>query len=181
MALFGLPELFLYGYNDVRQFLKRVQMEKIGPWLRWAFIYIFYPIIILAVFVILVTTIVILVKDATDEKGLIRRLTGAVLPVVILVFFVLSDQYDEPLRRSLLLIPIYAHFIVGAMIGIIMIEIGRALWNTTSDAGAASFILFLSLVGVFMVYSFMQGFLGTLNYFLLSTIVAGGLDLIFRD
>jgi hypothetical protein len=156
-------------------------MEKIAYWLRWTFTFIFYPTIILATFVTLIITIVAMVRDATDDKGFLRRLIGALLPVVVLVFFVLFDRFDDPVRQSLMSVPSYVHFLVGAVVGILMMEVGRVLWNTTSDAGAAVFVMFLSLIGVFMFYSFMQGFLGTLNYFLLTTIVMGGLDFIFRD
>jgi hypothetical protein len=155
------------------------KMEHVAYWLKWFFTNVGYPLIILAVVLTLIGTIVAMVRDATDDKGSLQRLIGACLPVIVLIFFIFFD--NGPLRQALLSVPIYLHFIAGAVIGIVLIEAGRALWNTTSDAGASIFILFLSLMGVFILYSFMQGFLGTLNYFLVSAIVMGGLDFMVRD
>jgi hypothetical protein len=154
-------------------------MEHVAFWLKWFFTNVGYPLVILAVLVTVIVTIVVMVRDANDDKGTLQRLTGACLPVVVLVFFIFFD--NGPLRQALLAVPIYLHFIAGAVVGIVLIEVGRALWNTTNDAGASIFILFLSLMVVFILYSFMQGFLGTLNYFLVSTIVLGGLDFMIRD
>ena len=61
-----------------------------------------------------------------------------------------------------------------------MIECGKIASKTSYDAGAAIYALFASTIGSFLLYCFMKGALGSLNNFLLSFLVAGGLYIIFH-
>ncbi len=154
-------------------------MEKVSYVLRWIFTYLLYPGLVLTIFGCIVATLVGIVAGGKG-LGVVRRLTGALLPVAILIFVVIfSDANNEPITRFILWLPVLAHLVIGAVIGIAIVEIGRAISDT--DVESSAYALFLSSLGVFVLYSIMQGILGHLNYFLFGLVVMGGLDVIFRD
>ena len=77
-------------------------METVSEVLRWIFTYIFYPIVVIGIFIYVVGVIVYLVSEA---KGLsvVRRITAAVLPLLFLIFVVLStDKNSEWVRQFFL-------------------------------------------------------------------------------
>ena len=155
-------------------------MDTISYILKSIFTYLFYPAIVLGVFASIVLAVMSIVSEG-KERGFIRRLTGALLPVILLVFVIIAiDTKDDPITQFLRWIPVFFHLIIGVVIGVAAVEISRYI-DDKEDTAASIYALFLSSIGVFMLYSIMQGFLGSLNYFLFGAVVAAGLDVIFRD
>jgi hypothetical protein len=156
-------------------------MDAISNILKGLFTFLLYPLLIIGLFGFIAIFIAMIVSEASRLYSRVRRLTGAFLPVVILIFIVLvSDQEREPIKIFLLSIPVTIHLAIGSVAGLAIVELGRHLMKLSDDTGPSVYALFLSSVGVFMLYSIMQGILGSLNYFLFGLAVVGGLDVIFR-
>jgi len=156
-------------------------VKAISDILKGLFTFVLYPLLIIGLFGFIAILIIQIVSEANGLYSRMRRLTGAFLPVVILIFIVLvSDQENEPIKTFLLSIPVAIHLSAGAVAGLATVELGRRLMRLSDDTGPSVYCLFLSSVGVFILYSIMQGILGSLNYFLFGLAVVGGLDVIFR-
>ena len=69
---------------------------------------------------------------------------------------------------------------LGAIIGIALVEFGRHLIRLDNEIGPSVYALFLSSVGVFILYSIMQGILASLHFFLFGMLLIGGLDIVFK-
>jgi hypothetical protein len=156
-------------------------MELISDLLRGLFSYALYPLLVIALLAIIVNYVYRIVADGRDVYSRIRRTTGALLPVVVLIFLVLiSRQEDDPAKLFLLGVPTFFFFIFGALLGLMLVEVGRKLMASGDDRGPAIYSLFLSFAGVFIIYSLMRSIFGKLNYFLFGLAVAAGLVVIFR-
>jgi hypothetical protein len=147
---------------------------------RWVFTQLLYPLIIIGVFLLIIGFIFRIV-DQGRGSGRVRRATGAVLPLIFLVFvLMLVEQANEPVQRFLSSTnPLY-HWVAGAIIGVFLLELGIRLQKSDFEIGPALYTLFLSFVSMFILYSAMQRFLAQLNYFLISLIGTSGLYIIFR-
>lgn len=154
--------------------------EMIAFLLRWVFTYIFYPVIVICMFLSVWGHIIYIISEGND-LGRFRRSVGALLPLVFLIFS-LTTYSDSNILLSQYLqsIPIYLHVLAGAILGVGIIELGRIASKTDSDAGAAIYALFSSSIGTFLLYCFMKDALSSLNNFLLTALMSGGLYVIFR-
>ncbi|HVS82993.1 MAG TPA: hypothetical protein VHE60_14795 [Pyrinomonadaceae bacterium] len=157
-------------------------MDQVKEVLRAVFTYVLYPVMVLAIFFFIIAFIVNIVSQGKNLSGRVRRLTGAFLPLMILIFVVLlpGEKGEEPIRAFLLWFPKIVHLLVGAVVGFALIEVGRILMRDDDDTGPSVYALFLSFAGVFMIYSIMQNILGSLNYFLFGMIVVAGVVVIFK-
>jgi hypothetical protein len=155
-------------------------MQAISEVLRWVFTYIFYPIVVIGIFIYVVGVIVFLVNEARGLSA-VRRMTAAVLPLLFLIFVVLStDESSKSVREFFLSINPIALLALGAVVGIAMVELGRRLLRSDTEIGPSVYALFLSSVGVFILYSIMQGILASLHFFLFGMLLVGGLDIVFK-
>lgn len=153
--------------------------EKTGSGLKWFFTVLVYPAIVVGVFILLVLSIFYVTSNGSGF-GYIRRFTGALLPVLLLTFILLQgDKGEDPIKSFLLNRNPFIYVFSGILIGILLVEFGKRLIRTDDDRWGAIYNLFLSLMVVFLLYSYMKGFLDSLIYFLFSMIMAGGLDIIF--
>ena len=129
-------------------------MSTISDILRGFFTFFLYPLLIIGLFGFIAIFIVRIVSEANRLYSRVRRLTGAFLPIVILIFIVLvSDQEKEPVKTFLLSIPVVIHLSIGAVAGLAIVELGRHLMKLSDDTGPSVYSLFLSSVGVFILYS----------------------------
>ena len=70
--------------------------------------------------------------------------------------------------------------ILGAVVGIVIMELGKLLMSSGGDGAAALYSLFVSGFGAFIVWMAMQGFLQSVRFALLGLVTAGALHVIFR-
>jgi len=148
--------------------------------LRWVFADLVYPTLLVAAFVYIVATTVRVVLGARGD-GLLRRLMGAVLPFVALVYVVVARQIGDETRAGLLpSLGGLAWFGIGGAIGLLLLEASRPLLSTNSDVGPSLYALFLSTVACFMLYCQMIEAVDSTQTFPLGMIVCGGLDVMFR-
>lgn len=155
-------------------------MDAVSEGLRWIFRYLFYPAILVWVFAYLVILIGLIVIRA-DGDGRVRRLTAAVLPLVTLVFILIPvTEPSESLIEWLNHIAPLWRFLLGCVIGVVLLEVGRYLSGVDSELGAALYVLFLSLTATFLLYTLVEGALQSVHGALLGMVIAGGFDIIFR-
>lgn len=155
-------------------------MEPLGSMLRWFAIYVVYPVIVLGLFVFLGYSIYKLVRHVREGERF-RRITGAVLPFVGLVFtIVLTEQNDPGINRLFASLQNLWGFFGGLLIGFFIIGIGNYMKQIDEDILPTLFTLFLSLIAVFVLYSIMQFKLNDLNYFLMGIIVGGATLVILK-
>lgn len=153
-------------------------INKVSTILELAFTYFFYPLIFCGIFLCIYFTI----RESVGEgewKSRVRKLVGAILPFVALVFFVVSKQSGTAFIANF--IESYhsvSQFFFGGILGLLLLESGRYIENT--EVGKSVYNMFLSSVGVFILYSAMEGALSSLNTLLLGMIIAGGLHIVFR-
>lgn len=156
-------------------------VEWVTWFLQWIFTYVFYPTIVIVIFLAIWGHISAIVADGSDGSAKFRRSVGSLLPLICLIFGI--TQYPES-SQSILgyiqSIPTSIQVLTGVVLGVGIIECGRIASNTDSDAGAAIYLLFVSSVGTFLLYCFMKSTLGVLNTFLLSFLMGAGIYIIFR-
>jgi hypothetical protein len=147
--------------------------------LKWFFTTVVYPVIVGGVFLLLIGSIVYVISKG-EGFGYVRRITGALLPLLLLTFMLLvNDKGNDPIKSFFLNWNPIIYLVFGILIGIALVELGKHLINTDDDRWGSIYNLFLSLMVVFLLYSIMKGFLDSLIYFLFSMIMAGGLDIVF--
>lgn len=135
---------------------------------------------IIGIFVYIVLSIADLI-NAGKGSGVMRRSTAAFLPVAVLVFLVVSEGNNQATLTEILNdVEWWVRFLVGAGIGLVLMEIGQIASRTNKDIGASVYALFLSLVGTFILYCIMVKLLFSIHDLMLGIVVAGGLDVIFR-
>lgn len=156
-------------------------MKAISDILTWVFTYLFYPTIVIGLFVYVIATTGAIVRSGRNASAVARRLTGTLLPLVVLIFIVVSEQ-AEPSGFVIAMESqsVTLGFVWGAVTGIILMEAGKRLLSSDSEVGPSLYSLFLSTVAVFVLYSIMMGFLRALHVPLLGLVLASGLDIVFR-
>jgi len=155
--------------------------EEIGNWLSDFFTTYLYPILIIVIMVYLFGLLVYLIVQGKGSSGYIRRSTGALLPIVMLIFaMAISSDSIKIIENTLLSLPNILQLILGAVIGISLIEFGRHYLKTDIDGAVSLLALFVSCIFSFILWCVMGGVLKSLNYSLVGILLFGGLDIIFR-
>jgi len=155
-------------------------MENVRQWLAWIFGSVFYPLIVVGIFLYIIGMIAIVIAGGKGA-GRIRRSVGAILPLLILVFLVVTGQdKDNPIAYLFGSISPLIRFIVGAITGFLLMEAGKFLLDIDNEISSSLYALFLSGLGAFLVWSIMGGVLPIINIFLFGLVLAGCLHVIFR-
>lgn len=156
-----------------------IEPGKTGENLKWFFTVLVYPALVVAVFLLLLGS-VIYVTGHGSGFGFVRRATGALLPFLLLTFMLLvTEKGDDPVKEFFLNRSALTYILIGVVVGAALVECGKRLMQTDDDRAGSIYNLFLSSMVVFLLYSFMKGFLDNLIYFLFSMIMAGGIDIVF--
>jgi len=158
-----------------------VEIGKTGENLKWFFTVLVYPALVIGVFLVLLGSIFYVTTNGTGF-GFVRRATGALLPFLLLTFMLLiTDKGDDPVKEFFLNRSALTYVVIGIIVGALLVECGKRLMQTDDDRAGSIYNLFLSSMVVFLLYSFMKGFLDNLIYFLFSMIMAGGIDIVFGE
>ncbi|MFA7419337.1 MAG: hypothetical protein WCZ90_06585 [Melioribacteraceae bacterium] len=158
-----------------------MKYEEIGNWLRMVFTNFLYPALIILIMVYLFGLLIYLIVSGKGSSSYIRRSTGALLPIVLLVFgMAISSDSIKMIENALLTLPNIVQLILGAIIGTSLIEFGRYYLKSDIDGAASLLALFVSCIFSFILWCIMGGVLASLNYSLVGLILFGGLDIIFR-
>lgn len=153
-------------------------MTEIGAVLRWIFGHIVYPVLVLGVFAFISKVIADFVLAVAGERR-IRRLVAAALPLTVLVF-ALVDAEAGGIQELLEVVGPWFRFASGMGVGVLVLAIGRALSRRDTEIAAAVYVMFLSAIGSFIVYCFVEYMLRSLHVFLLGLVLGGGLYVVFR-
>ena len=117
-------------------------MTLIRQILTWIFTYIFYPLVVVGVFMYIIIMLRIIVKAANDKIGAIRRATGAFLPLVLLVFLLATNENTIEFIEGPLDELVWSfRFLIGAVLGILLMEAGKRLLEADNDGAAALYAL----------------------------------------
>ncbi|MHA1928847.1 MAG: hypothetical protein ACTSV2_09775 [Candidatus Thorarchaeota archaeon] len=154
-------------------------MNVISDILRWIFAYILYPGVIITIFIYIIITIGDMIDNAKGSSKY-RRLTGAMLPLVALIFLVVSEGIGDNSQNFLSSLSSSSRFAVGGLVCVAVFEFGRYFMKNDSEIGSALYAMFLSMIGTFILYSFMIKSINTIHPFLLGIIIIGGLHIVFR-
>ncbi len=152
-------------------------MEKVARGLEWAFTWMLYPTLIAVILIFIVACVVGLINRSHS----IRTAIGGILPVAALVFLLVSEKNDETVLIDFLVSwPAGLRLMLGLILGVTLIEAGKIAFRASSAVGAALYALYLSTVGVFVVYALMSGLMRSIHLVLFGLVLGGGLDAIFR-
>jgi hypothetical protein len=152
-----------------------------GHLLTDLFLYVLYPATVLAVFLGLIVMLILAIWGGNWSRGTYRRATGALLPLVVLVILVATDSaaIQSWAARVSGIRPLI-QLLIGAIVGLALMELGRQLRRSGSVGANAVFAMFVSALLAFLLWSVMGGVLAHLHLLLLGFLVACGLHLIFR-
>jgi len=101
-------------------------METVVEILRWIFAWLLFPVVVLGLFYCLIHVNVLLIEAAKDIGGRVRRLVGALLPAVVLIFLVTaSDEPKKAIELYLLSLSTKTKIISGAVLGALLIRVGQ--------------------------------------------------------
>lgn len=156
-------------------------MGVIRSIIRWILTYILYPATVVGIFIYIGATIFNIIEEGKGS-GRVRRVTAAALPLVILVFLIVSDDNpNDPLFGGFFQsLSSPWRFVTGAVVGVALMESGRWLLGRDGEIGVSLHTMFLSGLGAFLVWSIIGGQIVSLNSALLGLVVAGGLHVILR-
>lgn len=148
--------------------------------LNFIFIKILYPITIFFLFGCIFYIILITIKRQ-NNKNRIRLIVATVLPLIILIFSLIPTENTTNSIKDLFssLKPLY-RFIIGAITGFIILELGNFFCKKDTEIGIALYVLFLSIINTFILYSIIEGMLNSLHILLLGIIVTGCIHVIFK-
>ncbi len=156
-------------------------METLRGILNWIFPHLLYPLILIGIFLVIADMLWMLVSASSSRLGKIRRITGALLPWVVLVFvFTVDPTVFDPLKDLIGQVDWLGQLVIGAVSSVLVLEIGKLLMKTEGDGPAALFAVVLSGFGAFIVLVIMKGILESVNFALMGLVVAGAIHVIFR-
>jgi hypothetical protein len=166
------------GRNESVSFSKDANgaMIILGRFLNWIFANIFFPALVIAMFLYIFWSIVRIIraaKKASDTKGQAVRITaGAALPLLILVFLIAARQDGgNPISEFFQSARWHFKILAGGLVGVaLMVARARAL-GMESGSGPAVYALFLSTIGAFMLWSVMGGIVITMSSFFFGIVV----------
>jgi hypothetical protein len=156
-------------------------VEGVAWLLQWIFTYIFYPVIVVLVFLAIWGHIAAIVAEGSEYSSKFRRSVGGLLPLICLIFGITQyPESNQSISGYIQSIPASIQVLTGVVLGVGIIECGKIASKTDSDVGAAIYALFESSIGTLLLYCFMKSALGGLNTFLRSFLMGGGIYVIFR-
>jgi hypothetical protein len=172
----GLSHLFHTA--SITHSLKSDCRAGIQSCIRSIFTHILYPALIFVIFLTIFVSIIALISRAKRPVARARRITAALLPVVVLVYRLVAvgdslKANGHGMNRLLL-------GLAGLATGLLFVEFGRVFVRSDSEAAIPFYILLLSSLGSFMFYFTIQGSLDRLDSFLFPLVIAAGLDVVFR-
>jgi len=151
-------------------------MESIAAVLKWVFTYILYPGLIIGIFLFIIGSIYFMYERTFN----VRILLAAILPIVLLLFIVVSDANMQMVKNVLELTPIWALILTGTIIGAVIVEFGKSAGESANPVTGALYSLFLSLVGVFILFCIMSTSIQVVHHLLFALVISGGFYAIFR-
>ena len=154
-------------------------IQEAQRWLTGLITDILYPVVILAILGYVIISIIVIVGEARDTGGSIRRSFGALIPVVVLVFMVTTTPSVSENLQAISAFPEWAKFGLGAVLGVGVLQLGNYLSGSDGEIGGAIYALLLSAVGTFLIYMFLMGHLAALHYFFFGLVVFGLLNVVF--
>jgi len=155
-------------------------MSEMGVFdaLRKVFIYVGYPAVIIAAFLVIAVRMKVLFQEYQAVSMAQRRLAVAgLLPVAVLTFVVVgrppegvawlptADQWEIQLP-------------LGALIAVATMEASQ---QVSGIRQALTFMLYLSTLGTGLLYVVMEGELARFQPGVFATVVTGGLYFVFRE
>jgi hypothetical protein len=156
-------------------------IDKIRQSLIETFTTVFYPMVVFGVFAALGLLLLVITFNGKGAIAFVRRATGALLPFVVLVFLVTTDRRSvDAIAPVLLAAGGLGRFILGAFIGVALMELGKHLLRFDHDGAASLYALFVGIVAAFLVWAMMGGLLEALHPLLAGLVIAGGLHIVFR-
>jgi hypothetical protein len=153
----------------------------IGPWLAQFFATKLYPAVVFSVFICLAGMLIAIIANGAGFEGVLRRLTGAILPLVALVIMVASgNQTVKVVAAALATAFMWFQFGVGFLVGVLLLESSHWLLRTDSDGAAAVYAMLVSSLGTFMLWAIMAGAFSEFTVATLGFVIGGGLHVVFR-
>ncbi len=146
--------------------------------LRQVFIYVAYPAVIIAAFLVIAARMRSLFAEYDADRHVQWRLVVAgLLPVAVLTFVVVGEF---PAAMSSL--PLVDRWEVQLPLGALM-AIGtlEASHHVSGTRQALSFMLYLSTLGTGLLYVVMEGELARFQPAVVAIVLAGGLHFVFRE
>lgn len=152
--------------------------ETMQDALRRAFIYVGYPAVIVAAFLVIASRMRALFIAYESHKRIQWRLAVAgLLPVAVLTFVVVGE-FPEGVLWMPTADQWMLQFMVGASLAIGTLEAAQHVSGTRQ---ALTFMLYLSTLGTGLLYVAMQGELARFQPAVFAVVLSGGLHFVFRE
>ncbi len=153
-------------------------MENVESWLRQMVTDFFYPALAIGILIYIGVAIIAIVRRSSGASA-IRRLVGALLPVIILIFAMVAEsERSFPLTSYIARIEFWYDMGLGVMIGATAFLLRKLLSRRNADRIASLDTLFLSALGVFILYFIIQNALWILAPILFGMVICFGLFVI---
>jgi hypothetical protein len=155
--------------------------KEIAAWLSQVFATVLYPTLVIGVFASILLILLILVCRVPRLSSVVRRATGALLPLAALVILTATGAVTTTDTGEILQsLGSATQFAIGLVLGAGLMEWSNYILRADSDGAASVCAIFLSSLGSFMLWAVMGGGLTTLNWAVLGLVLGAGLDIVFR-
>ncbi len=139
--------------------------------LTYFFSLVFFPAVAAGVFLYIILTVVSQVRTATDR---VRRLTAALLPVVGLIFVLIStDLTSAETGAALVFTSRGLQVLIGLVIGAVTLFLSRLLATSVKEIGPTLFVLYVSAIGSFVLFVLVMGAMSSLDFYLFGCVLGG--------
>ena len=129
-----------------------LSVEIINGFLNVFFTNVLYPFLIIVILWSIIYLIIFIANDV-DREETIRRYTSAFIPLVMLVFALVSDEnYETTIETWLDTISPGIKVFSGAAISTLFFEAGKQLSNFDLGIGKSLYVLFLSAIFNFFLF-----------------------------
>lgn len=155
-----------------------ISFTTIREAVRHGFSLVFFPALAVGVFIYILVTVISQIHNAGDR---IRRLTAALLPVVTLIFVLISTNHTTTqVSTAMAFTGKVGQLLIGAVLGAAAIFVGRFLNASKKEIGPTLHVLFISIAGSFLLYVAAIGALPSLNFYLFGCVLGGAVYVIAR-
>lgn len=150
-------------------------LSEIREAIRTGVSLVFYPALTIGILIFVAYTVVTQIQQAKDR---VRRLTAGLLPLVVLIFALISTNVSGEEIAGAIHTGSLAQFLLGGLLGAAAVFVGRWLRYSSLEIGPTVYVLMLSSLGSLLLFAITFGGFYSLRTYLFGMVIGGAVYVI---